>query len=101
MPNGGQSLPIGQSCSYSITLRDNIVETNQLMLQVNASYVENGNTNTYTRFALLPYTVAEYVPFLVIDTPISNMQIVGNGMESETQTITITNNGAAPAIIDK
>lgn len=96
---GGSSLPIGESCSYTISVSDSTAETGYLKLSVTASYVDaNESAQTYTRLLVVPYTSLA-TPTTLTVTGNSALSIIGNNIESQTDTLVVTNSGYTSATI--
>jgi hypothetical protein len=95
----GQKLDVGSSCSYLVSVEDNFTDLNQqINLGFTASYMGSNGTASYSRIMSLIYNSTAYGAIIALST-LSNMSISGNNIESETQNLTISNNGAADATL--
>ena len=94
----GTNLPVGGSCTYTITISDVNVETGNINFGVTGNY-NNGNPQTYTRQGILGYTTTDYAPNLAVTPNPVTVTTIGDGVESSTQVVTVTNGGNAPATI--
>ncbi|MBP9742949.1 MAG: hypothetical protein KBD37_06295 [Burkholderiales bacterium] len=94
------TLNVGESCSYYLNITDSSVETSkQVLFGVTGSY-NNGSAQTYTRYAVLTYSSITLAPNLVITpSPANTMTIEGNGVESASQVLVVSNAGNALANI--
>ncbi len=92
----GTTLYVGGSCTYTVSVSDNVTETGNINLGISGNY-NNGSSQTYSRLLALSYISNEYTALLSV-VP-SAMTIVGNNTESSAQTLVINNNGEAPALI--
>lgn len=95
----GQKLDVGSSCSYLVLVEDNFTDLNQqINLGFTASYMGSNGTASYSRIMSLIYNSTAYGAIIALST-LSNMSISGNNIESETQNLTISNNGTANATL--
>lgn len=95
----GQKLDVGSSCSYLVSVEDSFTDLNQqINLGFTASYIGSNGTASYSRIMSLIYNSTAYGAIIALST-LSNMSISGNNVESETQNLTISNNGAATATL--
>ncbi len=94
----GTNMPVGGSCTYSVTVSDSTAEIGKnINLGISGTY-NNGSSQIYSRLLALAYTSNQYQALLSV--PATTMaSIVGNNTESSTATITVSNNGEAPAVI--
>ncbi len=90
------NLPINGSCSYTLTVNDNASEQGNINLNISLNY-NNGVMQTYSQMLSLPYISNQYSAILSV-TP-NAMTIVGDNQQTASQTLTINNNGEAPAVI--
>lgn len=95
----GQELEVGASCTYSVSVNDSFTDLNQqINLGFKANYVGSNGTSSYSRVMPLTYNSTAYGAIIAL-SPLSNMSISGDNIESETQNLTISNNGAADATL--
>ncbi len=95
----GQELEVGASCTYSVSVNDNFTDLNQqINLGFNANYVGSNGTSSYSRVMPLTYNSTAYGAIIALSS-LSNMSISGDNIESETQNLTISNNGTADATL--
>ena len=95
----GQELDIGASCSYVVSVNDNFTDLNQqINLGFKADYVGSNGTSSYSRVIPLTYNSTAYGAIIALSS-LSSMSISGDNIESETQNLTISNNGAADATL--
>ena len=92
----GTSLPIGGQCTYTATVNDAATEMGNINLGISGSY-NNGSAQTYSRVLALAYISNQYQALLSISP--NSMTIIGNNTAPATQTLTVNNNGEAPAAI--
>lgn len=94
----GTKLPIGGSCTYSVTVLDNETDIGKnINLDISGTY-NNGSSQSYSRRLALTYTSNQYKALLSV--PVTTMPtIVGDNIESSTAIIVVSNNGEAPAVI--
>ena len=93
----GKTLNRGDVCSYIVNITSGSVERNkQLELGVSGSYA---NGVAYRRSAILNYNTHSYVAAVSTSLP-RTMTISGNNIASDMQTMTLYNNGNAPAAIN-
>lgn len=95
----GQELEVGASCTYSVSVNDSFTELNQqINLGFKANYVGSNGTSSYNRVMPLTYNSTAYGAIIALSS-LSNMSISGDNIESETQNLTISNNGTADATL--
>ncbi len=95
----GQELEVGASCTYSVSVNDSFTDLNQqINLGFKANYAGSNGTSSYSRVMPLTYNSTAYGAIIALSS-LSNMSISGNNIESETQNLTISNNGAADATL--
>lgn len=95
----GQELEVGASCTYSVSVNDSFTDLNQqINLGFKANYVGSNGTSSYNRVMPLTYNSTAYGAIIALSS-LSNMSISGDNIESETQNLTISNNGAADATL--
>lgn len=93
----GGELGIGNSCSYSVAVNDSATDLDQqINLGFQASYTGNSGVSNYSSIVPLTYSSTSYGAIIGLST-LSAMSISGNNLESATQGLTISNNGAAAA----
>ena len=93
----GGELPIGSSCTYFVAVNDSATDLNQqINLGFQASYIGANGIANYSRVVPLSYSSTSYGAIIALST-LSSMSISGNNLESATQSLTISNNGAAAA----
>lgn len=93
----GGELAVGGSCSYSVAVNDSQTDLNQqINLGFQASYAGASGIVNYSRVVPLTYSSTSYGAIIVL-SPLSAMSISGDNLESATQELTISNNGAATA----
>lgn len=96
----GNSLAIGDSCSYQVALADNATDLNQqINLGFTANYAGTTGTQSYSRLMPVTYSSTAYGAIVAIDPTAPSITISGNNYESTTQTLTLSNNGNLPATI--
>lgn len=95
----GQELDLGAFCSYVVSVNDNFTDLNQqINLGFKANYVGSNGTTSYSRVIPLTYNSTAYGAIIALSS-LSSMSISGDNIESETQNLTISNNGAADATL--
>lgn len=95
----GQELEVGASCTYSVSVNDSFTDLNQqINLGFKANYAGSNGTSSYNRVMPLTYNSTAYGAIIALSS-LSNMSISGDNIESETQNLTISNNGAADATL--
>lgn len=95
----GQKLDVGSSCSYLVSVNDSFTDLNQqINLGFKANYVGSDGTANYSRVMPLTYNSTAYGAIIALSS-LSNMSISGDNIESGTQNLTISNNGAADATL--
>lgn len=93
----GGELPIGSSCTYFVVVNDSETDLNQqINLGFQASYIGANGIANYSRVVPLSYSSTSYGAIIAL-SPLSAMLISGDNLESATQSLTISNNGAAAA----
>ena len=95
----GNSLPIGGSCSYTITLADSTTETGDLLLNISGNY-NNGIAQTYSRGLALAYTSLANAAILIASPTPTAMSTIGNNINTSIESFTITNVGTTAATIN-
>ena len=94
------SLAIGQTCTYQVTVADSKADMNaQLSLPVQGTYASGGGSATYNTALLLNYTANVSQAIILITPNPANMTIIGNNSNTQTQQLSISNNGTVPALI--
>ena len=97
---GKGNLPIGGSCSYPVNVTTGTAETGSISLSFSGDY-NNGNNKVYSRMLALGYTAAKNQAILTISPAENvNMNVVGDGKESTTQTLYINNDGDAATRVE-
>ncbi len=92
-----ESLPIGISCSYDVSVADSMTDLDQqINLGFSGNYAGSNGVTNYSRIMPLTYSSTSYGAIIVL-SPLSAMSISGDNLESATQELTISNNGAATA----
>ena len=93
----GGELPIGSSCTYFVAVNDSATDLNQqINLGFSGTYAGTSGVANYSRVAPLTYSSTSYGAIIAL-SPLSAMSISGDNLESVTQELTISNNGAAAA----
>lgn len=93
----GGELPIGSSCTYFVAVSDSATDLGQqINLGFSASYAGTTGVANYSRVSPLTYSSTSYGAIIALST-LSSMSISGDNLESATQSLTISNNGAAAA----
>lgn len=93
----GGELPIGSSCTYFVAVSDSATDLGQqINLGFSASYAGTTGVANYSRVSPLTYSSTSYGAIIAL-SPLSAMSISGDNLESVTQELTISNNGAAAA----
>ncbi|MDD3266643.1 MAG: hypothetical protein PHC75_05615 [Burkholderiales bacterium] len=93
----GSDLPIGSSCTYFVAVNDSITDLDQqINLGFSANYTGTNGLTNYSRVSPLIYSSTSYGAIIALST-ISPMSISGNNLESASQGLVISNNGAAVA----
>lgn len=98
--NTGTTLNVKGSCTYTVTVGDQVNETGTVKLGVSGSYQNDAGPQTYNRKLAVPYTSNAYRALLVIaPNPVNMPQIYGDGVDFATTStsLTITNSGAVDA----
>lgn len=92
------TLAIGASCTYVVTVSGNTNGAGEVLLRIGGTY-NNGSVVSYTRGLAMGVLVNSNSPsFSVTPNPVS-MTINGDGVESVTQVLTITNNGTGAGTV--
>lgn len=95
-----QSLVSGASCSYNVNVSDQEVDLNkQINLGFNANYTTSVGVQNYTQSMILNYNSTFYGAILAISPSNPSLTIIGNTLESNTQLLTLSNNGNLTANI--
>lgn len=93
----GGELPIGSSCTYFVAVSDSATDLDQqINLGFSGTYAGTSGVANYSRVAPLTYSSTSYGAIIAL-SPLSAMSISGDNLESVTQELTISNNGAAAA----
>ena len=93
----GESLNIGASCNYAVSLSDSATDISaQVNLYISGNY-NNGTPQVYNRSLPLTYTSNAYTAVLSITPNPVSLTTTGDGIQTQTQTIVISNNGATTA----
>ena len=87
------TLNVGNSCTINVKVYDKFVEdTKQILLTFNA--VAGLGSTVYNRSSVVTYNVITNKPLFVLQPVPTTYQIFGNGKESQTGVIVVSNNGA-------
>lgn len=94
----GTGLKIGGTCSASVSISDASAELGNITITVTASYTKSGSPATYSRILVVPYTSNSANTTLAFEN-VNSMSIIGDGINSASQIITLHNTGIGSAFI--
>lgn len=95
-----QTLAAGASCSYDVSISDNVTDLNQqISLGLNASYTTPIGIQSYSQLMILDYNATTTGAIITISPTSASLNISGNTIESNTQILVISNNGNMPTNI--
>ncbi|MDD3266644.1 MAG: DUF1554 domain-containing protein [Burkholderiales bacterium] len=93
-----ESLPVGQSCAYVVTLTDSETDLGQqINLGFQATYAGANGTTAYSRVLPVVYNSTANGAIIAMTPADLSSNIVGNGLESTSFVLTVSNNGNLPA----
>jgi len=90
------TLVVGASCTYQYSVTDAVTEVGILHAEANANYQQNNSSQSYFRLLPINYASLAYAAAITIAPSPLNLSIMGDNLESDTKTFTITNSGTAP-----
>jgi len=93
----GTTLVIGGVCEYTVNVTNNNDTAGYVRLSFSGSYTADNQTKSYERKLSVSYLSNPYAAILNVGN--TQMAISGDDYESQTKTITVNNNGSAPAAI--
>jgi hypothetical protein len=89
----GSTLNVGSSCTINVKVSDQFVENSKQIL-ISFAATSGLGSLSYTRSAIVTYNVITNKPLFVLQPVPLTYQIFGNGKESQTGSIIVSNNGA-------
>lgn len=93
-----ESLPIGQSCAYVVTLTDSATDlAKQVNLGFQANYAGPNGTTAYSRVLPVIYNSTANGAIIAMTPEDLSPNISGNNVESTSFVLTVSNNGNLPA----